>query len=361
MMSINSILLASMLLVGSPAVLAQDNSTCSTITDIICDEPNLNAVCEAISMSELDDDLNEDTWTVFVPTDDAFEALGRDNLDFMVLGNDTVPLTDLLLYHVVPGVSLTSDLLPCQAGLNLIEMANGEDTRTKCTAKIPTAQKGVLNSKDDPPNIVESDIIACNGVVHILDKVMLYEELPYPIPEPDTDEPEEEVVIVAAGESSPEEEVVDEPTVDEPTVEEPTEEPDCLTISELACSNPLFSILCTLLTDNGLVDDLSDGLWTVFAPNNFAFDNAPPFPADTDINFVLQGHVVANEALLSEDLPCTGKVEMLNGKNTRTVCRNGVKFQNGGGNDDTDRPEIITSDIEVCNGIVHVVDKIILT
>ena len=173
-----SFLLALVVLVSASAVvLAEDSnatdinstttiSACSTITEIICDEKsNLNAVCEAIGISELDDDLEQDTWTVFVPTDDAFEALGRDNLDSMVFGNDTVPLTDLLLFHIVPGVALTSDLLPCQAGENLLEMANGYDSRTKCEGGIPTVQKGSLNSKADSPRIIEADIAACNGVV----------------------------------------------------------------------------------------------------------------------------------------------------------------------------------------------------
>eukprot|EP00532_Pseudo-nitzschia_australis_P003110 CAMPEP_0168185936 /NCGR_PEP_ID=MMETSP0139_2-20121125/14131_1 /TAXON_ID=44445 /ORGANISM="Pseudo-nitzschia australis, Strain 10249 10 AB" /LENGTH=370 /DNA_ID=CAMNT_0008107843 /DNA_START=197 /DNA_END=1309 /DNA_ORIENTATION=+ len=365
----NSFLLALVVLVSASAVLAQDdNSTaCSTIAEIICDEKaNLNAVCEAIIISELDDDLEQDTWTVFVPTDDAFEALGRDNLDSMVFGNDTVPLTDLVLFHVVPGVALTSDLLPCQAGVNLLEMANGHDSRTKCEGGIPTFQKGPLNSKADPPQIIDADIAACNGVVHILDKVMLYEELPYPMPElfteTGTEEPTDakitkEIAVTAV------------PT-EASTLEEPEEVPDqeteeeskeCQTIADFACSNPRFTVLCALLTESGLVDDLSDGMWTVFAPNNQAFDDAPPFLAETDINFILQGHVVANEAIRFEDLNCTETIEMLNSKKTRTVCKKGATFQNGVDNDDQVRPEIVANNIEACNGIVHVIDQVILS
>ena len=143
--------------------------TCKSITSILCTEGNnLNALCEAISISELNDDLAEDAWTIFAPNDEAFQALGRDNLDSLVFGNNTVALTDLLLFHIIPGVSLTSDLLPCEAGDNLSVMANGEDSRTICNGRSPPyamEQRGQYNDKEDAPAFLETDIVACNGVV----------------------------------------------------------------------------------------------------------------------------------------------------------------------------------------------------
>jgi len=155
-----------------------DNSTeaptemetkCRSITDILCERgAGLRALCEAISISGLNDDLEDDFWTIFSPTDEAFEALGRKNLDYLVFGNNTVPLTDLLLFHIYPGVSLTKDLLPCEAGNNLLEMANGEDSRTICDRNVgPIIQKGAFNDRDDAPRFIEMDIMACNGVVSI--------------------------------------------------------------------------------------------------------------------------------------------------------------------------------------------------
>ena len=140
---------------------------CLSISDILCaDGAGTVALCEAVGISGLHDDLADDAWTIFAPTDSAFEALGRDNLDFLVFGNDTVPLTDLLLFHIVPGVSLTSDLMPCEAGNNLLEMANGEDSRTLCVNKVqPIEQRGKYNDKEDAPKFLEMDIMACNGVV----------------------------------------------------------------------------------------------------------------------------------------------------------------------------------------------------
>jgi uncharacterized surface protein with fasciclin (FAS1) repeats len=168
----NFALLALVVLFSAPFVATgqDDNSTdveCSSITDILCTPgAGLKAICEAIEISELNDDLAEDSWTIFAPTDEAFMALGRENLDSLVFGNDTVPLTDLLLFHVFPGVGLTSDLLPCEAGNNLLEMANGKDSRTLCTKGVtPIEQRGQYNDKQDAPKFMETDILACNGVV----------------------------------------------------------------------------------------------------------------------------------------------------------------------------------------------------
>jgi uncharacterized surface protein with fasciclin (FAS1) repeats len=71
-----------------------------------------------------------DEWTVFAPTDLAFETtLGEDNINWFMNGNDTVQLTHLLLFHVVSTPVLSVDLV-CQQGSNLMTMANGQQSRT---------------------------------------------------------------------------------------------------------------------------------------------------------------------------------------------------------------------------------------
>ena len=128
------------------------------------------------------------------------------------------------------------------------------------------------------------------------------------------------------------------------------------------CADPGdFSIVCQLLVENGFADELNDGLWTVFAPTNSAFDNAPRFGGDLDVEEILLGHVVANASLASDDLECTEKIEMANGMLTRTVCKSGRTYQKGSGNSDDLRPELVETDIEACNGVVHVVNQLILT
>ena len=127
----------------------------------------MKALCEMIQISDLDDDFNEEMWTVFAPKDASFERLGRSNLDSLVFGtNSSVPLTSLLLFHVIPNVAIAYQDLPCAAGSNLIEMGNGKSSRTMCVNKsTPRYQKGEFNVDGSLPEFVETDIQACNGVV----------------------------------------------------------------------------------------------------------------------------------------------------------------------------------------------------
>jgi uncharacterized surface protein with fasciclin (FAS1) repeats len=106
--------------------------------------------------------------TLFVPNDDAFDDLGNALDD---LSDDDAK--KLVLFHFVKGKALHAEDLPCIAGENLIEMANGIDTRTLCDKYGPVGQKGGGNM-NGPADFVEVDIETCNGVVHIIDEVLLY-------------------------------------------------------------------------------------------------------------------------------------------------------------------------------------------
>lgn len=130
--------------------------------------------------------------------------------------------------------------------------------------------------------------------------------------------------------------------------------------ADLACSNSDFSILCTLLVEHGLAENLRSATWTVFAPTDEAFENAPPFPSDRSISWILMGHTVPGVTIPAEDLACSELTTMGNGKDTRTVCKREGVYQKGRGNSDEERPEIILADVEACNGVVHVVNQVIL-
>ena len=128
-------------------------------------------------MTGLGDSLSTGNWTVFAPNNEAFLKLPPESVK--ILTNDKMLLNRLLLFHVVDDTVLYRDDLPCVAGHNLIEMANGKDSRTLCKdirpgVPVPKYQKGKLNPKENPPQFLEFDRMACNGVVHELDAVMLY-------------------------------------------------------------------------------------------------------------------------------------------------------------------------------------------
>lgn len=102
----------------------------------------------------------------------------------------------------------------------------------------------------------------------------------------------------------------------------------------------------------------------MFAPNNDAFEKLGATLADVLadkelLTNILLFHAVEGE-VLSTDLKCKGTVEMVNGADSRTVCQGDSIFQKGGGNPRDAMPEIIAVDIEACNGIVHVVDEVLL-
>jgi uncharacterized surface protein with fasciclin (FAS1) repeats len=124
-----------------------------------------------------------------------------------------------------------------------------------------------------------------------------------------------------------------------------------------------FGTLCSLLTDADLAGVLSgsDTNFTVFAPTNAAFqDIAAVLPSLTssEIKDILLYHVSAGKSILSSDLLCDGKLQMLNLMNTTTICQTGQYFQTGAGN--TVLPKIIAPDISACNGVIHGLDAVLL-
>ncbi len=135
--------------------------------------------------------------------------------------------------------------------------------------------------------------------------------------------------------------------------------------ADIACSTPGFETLCSAVKAANLAETLSgEGTFTVFAPTNDAFERLPEAVValleDVEVlENVLLYHVVLEE-LFSTDLECSELVMMANERDTRTICKNNKIFQKGAGNTDDDKPQIIGVDIEACNGVIHIVDEVIL-
>ncbi len=139
--------------------------------------------CELIQKFELKDAFTGDgPLTVLVPTDDAFEALkGHEVFGFDKKAVEFDDLTSdetsfLLLYHVIntQDIVFTYDNLGCRT---LTETANGEKFRIRCDGD-GDEQVKILRGPNNPiedmlPEIENSDITVCNGVVHFLSNVML--------------------------------------------------------------------------------------------------------------------------------------------------------------------------------------------
>jgi uncharacterized surface protein with fasciclin (FAS1) repeats len=152
-----------------PTTTATTATDCQSIAALACSLANFTTLCDLVETLDLTETLSNGTYTVFAPTDEAFdEAASALTLDD---NNDDdqdniATLLDIVLFHVVPDQALllaaASDL-PC-TGLQV--MANGESSRTVCDGDVvrkATYQKGAGNPADRKPKIVQADILACNG------------------------------------------------------------------------------------------------------------------------------------------------------------------------------------------------------
>ena len=102
----------------------------------------------------------EGPFTVFAPTDEAFAALPAGTVETLLKPENKEQLVNILTYHVLPGKVMSADI----AGKSLeVKMVNGG------TAKID-ATDGV---QIDAANVVSADIEASNGVIHVIDAVIL--------------------------------------------------------------------------------------------------------------------------------------------------------------------------------------------
>lgn len=290
-------------------------------------------MCDLIDLADLVATLSVDDFTIFAPVNAAFDSLPEEVAD--ALAEDDGLLTDVILYHAVPGYELRADGLLCDGD---VTMANFEDTTTVCTSE-GIFQVGPGNDPDAYPQIIARDGVACNGIIHAIDEIIL----------PIIDIPSNET---------------EAPTSSNETLA-PTEV-ECGTISEVLCALPQFEILCALVGDAGLSDALG-GVddFTLFAPVNTAFESLTLELADSIISdmdlleLVILSHAVSGD-LFSTDLVCGGEIAMVSGAETTTVCEDGMIFQVGAGNSADSIPQIISVDGVACNGIIHAIDKVIL-
>ena len=132
------------------------------------------------------------------------------------------------------------------------------------------------------------------------------------------------------------------------------------TIVDIAVSNPDFSTLVTALTEADLVGALQgEGPFTVFAPTNEAFNKLPEgvlsgLLADkAALKNVLLYHVVGGAAVPAETAVTLEAATMLNGEGISLEVRDGKLFLN-------DNIQVIVTDIEASNGIIHVIDGVLV-
>jgi transforming growth factor-beta-induced protein len=241
-------------------------------------------------------------FTVFAPTDRAFEKLPRDVINDLFRPENRPKLAKLLEFHAVSGKALTAAEIIALNPPFKLKMLNNVSTEI-------TEKGGII--KINNATVIIADIKASNGIIHAIDEVL------FP--------------------------------------------PD---VVQTAINDGRFKILVTALKAGDLVQALEGpGPFTVFAPTDAAFGKLPPGTV-TDLLKpenkpklirILTYHVVAGKALSSADILALKppvKLEMLNGLTTEvTVSGGDIKV-----NDAT----VIVANVIATNGIVHAIDTVLL-
>ena len=134
----------------------------SDIVDTAVADGRFTTLAAALGAADLAETLKgEGPFTVFAPTDDAFAKLPEGTVESLLLPENLEQLKSILLYHVVSGKVLASDVVT----LTSAETVLGEDV----TIKVEDG-KVFLN---DTVEVIITDVEASNGVIHVIDAVLL--------------------------------------------------------------------------------------------------------------------------------------------------------------------------------------------
>ncbi|NDJ59882.1 MAG: phosphate-binding protein [Chloroflexi bacterium] len=150
------LVLVALLALGATGVAAQDG----TIVDVAVADGSFTTLVAAVEAAGLVETLSgEGPFTVFAPTDDAFAALDEGTVDFLLANTDI--LASVLTYHVVAGQVMAEDVLAMEGATEVATVNGAEATVDPAALTIEGA------------NIVATDVMGSNGVIHVIDAVIL--------------------------------------------------------------------------------------------------------------------------------------------------------------------------------------------
>ncbi len=274
-----------------------------TIVDIAVADGRFTTLVAAVQAAGLVETLaGEGPFTVFAPTDEAFAKLPAGTLEELLKPENKQQLTDILLYHVVAGKVMAADVV----NLSEAETALGE----KVAIKVEDGKVFINEAQ-----VIITDIEASNGVIHVIDTVILPPSM---------------------------------------TAEEPMD------IVDIAVADGRFTTLVAAVQAAGLVDTLkSEGPFTVFAPTDEAFAKLPAGTIEEllkpenkqQLTDILLYHVIAGKVMAAD---------VSDGLIADTALGTSVFFKLDMGNAYINEAQIIITDIEASNGVIHVIDTVIL-
>ena len=143
------------------ASLPQAQSATKDIVDTAVAAGSFTTLAKALQAADLVDTLKgKGPFTVFAPTDDAFAKLPQATLEDLLKPANKAKLRRILSYHVVPGRVMATDVLK----LNSAKAVSGD------TIAINASGGSV---RVEEARVIKTDITASNGVIHVLDSVIL--------------------------------------------------------------------------------------------------------------------------------------------------------------------------------------------
>ena len=279
------------------------------IVDTAIADGRFTTLVAAVKAAGLVDALKaEGPFTVFAPTDDAFAKLPAGTLDSLLLPENKQKLSDILLYHVVSGKVMAADVTSLSTAPTLL----GKDL----SIKVDMGNVYINDAK-----VIITDIETSNGVIHVIDTVLL--------------PPSEEAASDTMAASN--------------------------TIVDIAVADGRFSTLVAAVKAADLVETLSgEGPFTVFAPTDEAFAKLPAGTLDSlllpenkqKLTDILLYHVVPGKVMAADVVTLTSAATAL-GKDITITVKDGKVYLN---ND----IQVIITDIEASNGVIHVIDGVLL-
>lgn len=280
----------------------QHNAVTKNIVETASSTDNLSTLVAAVQAGDLVDALSKESadYTVFAPSNSAFSAI-QQTVDQLLQPQNKSDLQAVLQYHVVPTRVLSSELSDGQ----IVETLSGKSLKVRIV-------DGMVYIND--AKVQTADIETTNGVVHIIDKVLV----------PDT----------------------------------------FGNVVDTAIANQDLSTLVAAVKAAELVTALSneDAEFTVFAPTNEAFATIEETVNEllkpenkTQLQTILQYHVVSKEVFAAE-LTNGQKIETLTGEMLEVSIENGKVYIIAANS----KAQVIAADQLTRNGIVHVIDTVLL-
>lgn len=286
-----SLTAATFLISGSTSYAAK------SIVETAVDAGSFNTLAAALQAGGLVDALQGDgPFTVFAPTDEAFAKLPEGTVESLLKPENKDQLVAILTFHVVSGKLPAEKVVASSGAVSL----NGQRIDFQVEEGSAFANGATITSTD----------IACsNGIIHVIDEVIL---------------------------------------------------PESKSIPAVAAEAKIFGTLLTAVTAAGLAETLSEGgPFTVFAPTDDAFAKLPEGTVESllkpenrgKLKAILKYHVVEGR-IYSDQALAAGTATTLEGQSVKIGVENGAAQVSGA--------KLVATDIDAANGVIHVIDSVLL-